>query len=149
MPKQEERILDPTEGLLRNGWRLSPKRFRVIVDQMTGQPRAPTAVFEPRAPDPGKPTGTVDEALSDNVESSLLAASLELTWGTDQKKQYTARITVRDCHANDLEAYRDPVPNNPHHASIWDLVALRFGDPDRYERTIGALARASTILGLP
>jgi hypothetical protein len=88
----------------------------------------------------------LDEALSVNIESSLIAAGLDQTWGVDITQQYAARITVGDCQANGLGAYHDPVPDNPHHGSIWDLVAIFSTDPDAYERTIDALAKASTII---
>ncbi len=56
------------------------------------------------------------------------------------------RLTVGDCDANGLEAFADPVPGNPHHGSIWDLVAIHRRDPDSYERTIDPLAKACSIL---
>jgi hypothetical protein len=143
-PDRGVRLLDPGEGLLRRAWR-SGKWGRTVIDQITGIARAPAAAFEPRLPDPKKPDKKVDEALSINVESSLRAAGLPLTWGADLN-QYVARITVGDCLANDLEAYRHPLPENPHHGLIWGLVEMASRDPDRYERTLNALARTSTII---
>jgi hypothetical protein len=142
----KRRITEPAEGLIRRVYRHSPRRFRPIIDQLTGIARAPAAAFELRLADPEKPDKKVDEALSVNIESSLIAAGLGPTWGIDISQQYAARITVADCHANGLEAYHDPVPNNPHHGSIWDLVTIFSTDPDAYERAIDALARASTIV---
>ena len=81
-----------------------------------------------------------------NVQSSLAAAGLDLTRGMDASRFYAVRIRVGDCHANGLEAFFDPVPDNPHHGSIWDLAAVFSADPDRYERAIDALAKVSTIL---
>jgi hypothetical protein len=144
--EHKRRITCPSEGLIRRVWKDSPKRFRLIIDQLTGRPRAPAAAFELRLADPTKPERTVDEALSVNIESSLQAAGLELTWGMDVSRQYAVRITVDICHANGLEAYYDPTPINPHHGSIWDLVAMFSEDRDRYERTINALAKASTVV---
>lgn len=146
MSDTKQKIVDPTEGLIRRVYRHSPKRFRPIIDQLTGVARAPAAAFELRFADPARPDKKVDEALSVNIESSLRNAGLELTWGMNTDQQYAARITVGDCHANGLEAYRDPVSGNPHHGSVWDLVMLFTIDPDRYERTIDALAKASTIV---
>jgi hypothetical protein len=141
----KQRLLAPSEGLVRRVWH-SPKRFRPIIDQLTNKQRAPAAAFELRLPDPAKPDRTVDEALSVNIQSSLVAAGLALTWGLDPGRLYAVRITVADCHAKGLEAYTDPMPDNPHHGSIWDLVAIHARDPDEYERTIDSLARASTII---
>jgi hypothetical protein len=115
----------------------------MITDQLTGAPRAPAAAFEPRQ---------ADEALSVNLESSLRACGLPLTWSTDPTKQYAARITAGDCSDNDLEAFHNPLPENPphpenpHHGLIRGLVEMRLSDPDTYERAITALARASTIV---
>jgi hypothetical protein len=145
----KRRIVAAEEGLIRRVYRHSPKRFRPIVDQVTGKPRAPAAASELRLPDAAKPDKIVDEAVSVNVESSLLAAGLDLTWGMDASRLYAIRITVGDCDANGLEAFYDPEPDNPHHGSIWDLVAIHATDPDRYERTIDALAKASTMVPDP
>jgi hypothetical protein len=115
----------------------------MITDQLTGKLRAPAAAFEPRAK---------DEALSVNVESSLLAAGLPLTWSVDLTRQYAARVTVKDCLAVDLEAFHTRIlespsgPANPHHGEIRGLVEMRLRDPDIYEMTITALAKASTIV---
>jgi hypothetical protein len=115
----------------------------MITDQLTGLTRAPAAAFEPRQK---------DEALSINLESSLLAAGLPLIWSVDLTKQYAARITVGDCTANDLEAFHNPLPEkppepeNPHHGLIRGLVEMRSSDPDKYERAITALAKASSIV---
>jgi hypothetical protein len=115
----------------------------MITDQLTGAPRAPAAAFEPRAK---------DEALSVNLESSLLAFGLPLTWSVNLSRQYAARITVGDCFASDLEAFHNPLrenppePANPHHGLIRGLVEMRSHDPDRYELAITALAKASTIV---
>jgi hypothetical protein len=99
---------------------------------------------------PQKPDAPVDEALSVNVESLLNAAGLPLTWMVDLKKQYVARITVGDCVANGLEAFhaptKPPQPDNPHHGLIYGLVELHDIDEDRYERTLDALAKTSTIV---
>jgi hypothetical protein len=139
------KLVDENEGLLRRAYR-SGKPGRTVIDQITGVARAPAAAFEPRLPDPQKPDKIVDEALSVNVESSLRTAGLALTWAADLMKQYVARITVGDCLANDLEAYRHRLPENPHHGLIWGLVEMASRDRDRYERTLNALARASTII---
>ena len=138
----EQRLTDPNEGLIRRAWRTG--RQKIIIDQLSGARRAPAAAFEPRAK---------DEALSVNVESSLLAAGLPLIWGVDPTRQYAARITVGDCWANGLEAFRNPVlpippddPGNPHHGLIRGLVEMRSNNPDDYERTIDELAKASRIV---
>lgn len=137
----ERKLSDPTEGLLRRAFRTGKQRM--ITDQLTGISRAPAAAFEPRK---------VDEALSVNVESSLLAAGLPLTWSVDPSRQYAARITVGDCTANDLEAFHNPLPENspqpenPHHGLIRGLVEMRSANPDAYEWAITALAKASTIV---
>jgi hypothetical protein len=115
----------------------------MITDQLTGNLRAPAAAFEPRPK---------EEALSVNLEASLLAAVLPLTWSVDFTRQYAARITVGDCLAVDLEAFHNPIPEspsepaNPHHGLIRGLVEMRLHDPDTYEMTITALAKASTIV---
>jgi hypothetical protein len=141
-----QKLTDPSEGLLRRVW-TTPRRYGPILDQVTGRDRAPAAAFEPRFPDPAKPDKIVDEALSVNVESSLRAAELPLTWGADLRKHYVARVTVADCTSQDLEARHDPIlPENPHHGLIWGLVEMYQTDEDQYERTIDALARASTIV---
>lgn len=136
------RITDPAEGLLRRAWRTGKQK--AVVDQLTGEHRAPAAAFDLRAS---------EEALSVNIESSLLSAGLPLTWQVDFSRQYATRITVGDCSANGLEAYHDPVapnppsePGNPHHGSILGLQFMRATDPDAYEATIDALARASRIV---
>jgi len=68
----------------------------------------------------------------------------------DLKRQYVARVTVDDCVANKLEAFhaptKPPQPDNPYHGLIYGLVELHDIDEDRYERTLDALARASTIV---
>jgi hypothetical protein len=116
--------------------------FPILHGRLTGMPRAPAAAFEPR---------TKDEALSVSVESSLAAAGLPLTWSVETR-QYAARITVGDCLAVDLEAFHTPIPEsppqpaNPHHGEIRGLVEMRLNDPDTYETTITALAKASTIV---
>jgi len=124
--------------------------YRPVFDQITGRFRAPVAAFEPRFPDPTKPDKIVDEALSVNVQSSLHAASLPLTWGVNLERQYVARVTVSDCSAQALEAWHKPIlppdPENPHHGLIWGLVEMHDSDLLRYERAIDALARASTIV---
>jgi hypothetical protein len=115
----------------------------MIIDQLTGVPRAPAAAFEPRQK---------DEALSVNLESSLLASGLPLTWRVDLNRQYAARITVGECYANDLGAFHNPLPENPpepenpHHGLIRGLGEMRLSDPDTYERAITAFAKASTIV---
>jgi hypothetical protein len=115
----------------------------MITDQLTGVLRAPAAAFEPRQK---------DEALSVNVESSLLASGLPLSWRVDLNRQYAARITVEDCFANALEAFHNPLPENPpepanpHHGLIRGLVEMRANSPDSYELAITALAKASTIV---
>ena len=122
-------------------------QYNPIPDQITGRFRAPAAAFEPRFPDPAKPNKIIDEALSINVESSLLEARFPLTWSADPDKQYVARITVGDCIKQTLVAYHCPdLPKNPHHGHIWGLVEMRGIDEDQYERAIDALARASTIV---
>lgn len=147
MTRTGRKLTDPEEGLLRRVRRTPRPQYNPITDQTTGRSRAPAAAFEPRFPDPAKPDKIVDEALSVNVESSLCAAGLPLTWGADLNKQYVARITVGDCNNQGLEAHHHPLlPENPHHGLIWGLVELRKIDEDRYERVIDALARASTIV---
>ena len=137
----EQRLTDPREGLIRRAFRIGKQRM--IIDQLTGVPRAPAAAFEPRQK---------DEALSVNLESSLLASGLPLTWRVDLSRQYAARITVGDCYANDLGAFHNPLPENPpepenpHHGLIRGLGEMRLSDPDTYERAITALAKASTIV---
>jgi hypothetical protein len=131
------KLTDPDEGLLRRAFKRG--KSRQILDQITNRSRAPAAAFEPRK---------IDEALSVNVESSLLEARLPLTWSVvDPDKQYVARITVGDCTKQNLEAYHCPdLPENPYHGHIWGLVEMRRIDEDQYERAIDALARASTIV---
>jgi hypothetical protein len=143
------KLTDPHEGLIRRVRRTPKPIYNPIPDQLTGRLRAPAAAFEPRFPNPEKPDAPVDEALSVNVESSLNAAGLPLTWMVDLKKQYVARITVGDCIANELEAFhaptKTPQPDNPHHGLIYGLVELHDIDEDRYERTLDELAKTSTI----
>lgn len=146
MNQGNQELLDENEGLIRRVW-WTPGKYKPIVDQKTGRQRAPAAAFEPRLPDSRNPDKKVDKALSVNVESSLMEANLPLTWGGDPSKQYAARITVLDCHSNELRAFSDPLlPSNPHHALIFGLVEIFLIDPDRYEQTIDALAQASTLL---
>jgi hypothetical protein len=148
----DQKLTEPNEGLIRRVWKTPRKKYGPVHDQLTDRLRAPAAAFEPRFPDPQKPDRPVDEALSINVESSLRAAGLPLTWSVDLRKQYAARITVGDCIANDLEAYHNPLPEtpshpaNPHHGLIRGLVELRASNRDGYERVLDALAKASTIL---
>jgi hypothetical protein len=142
-----QKLTDPSEGLLRRVWRTPRRRYGPILDQVTGRHRAPAAAFEPRFPDPAKPDKIVDEALSVNVESSLRAAGVPLTWGADLRKHYVARVTVADCTSQGLEARHDPIlPENPHHGLIWGLVEIHQTDEDQCERAIDALACASTIV---
>jgi hypothetical protein len=136
------RITDATEGLIRRAWRTG--RQKMVVDQVTGEQRAPAAAFDLRA---------AEEGLSVNVESSLRSAQLPLTWQVDFNKQYAVRIAVGDCSSHGLETYHDPVPpkspndpGNPHHGSILGLQSMRATDRDRYEATIDALARVSRIV---
>jgi hypothetical protein len=141
------KLTDPGEGLLRRVRKTPRVTYNPIVDQTTGHTRAPAAAFEPRFFNPAKPDAIVDEALSVNVQSLLIAACLPLTWGADFRKHYVARITVADCTSQGLEAYHHPLlPENPHHGLIWGLVETHGIDEDRYERVIDALARASTIV---
>ena len=144
------KLTDHTEGLIRQVRRTPKPIYNPIPDQLTGCLRAPAAAFEPRFPNPEKPDAPVDEALSVNVESSLKAADLPLTWMVDLKKQYVARVTVGDCVGNQLEAFhaptKPPQPDNPHHGLIYGLVEMHNTDEDRYERTLDALAKASTIV---
>jgi hypothetical protein len=116
----------------------------VVVDQLTGRQRAPAAAFDLREK---------EEALSVNVESSLRAAGLQLTWRVDFSKQYAVRVTVGDCCANGLEAFHNPVlsspldeAGNPHHGLIVGLVEMRTINSDGYEAAIDAFAKASTIV---
>jgi hypothetical protein len=139
------KLSDPSEGLLRRAYRTG-RPGKIVIDQITGIARAPAAAFEPRLPDPQKPDKKTDEALSVNVESSLRTAGLPLTWGANASTQYVARITVGDCLASDLEAYKKPLPDNPHHGLVWGLVEMASNDRDRYERALDALARASTMV---
>jgi hypothetical protein len=141
-----QELFDENEGLIRRVW-WTPGKYKPIVDQKTGRQRAPAAAFEPRLPDSRNPSKKVDKALSVNVESSLMEASLPLTWGVDPNKQYAARITVLDCHSNELRAFCNPLlPSNPHHGLIFGLVEMSSNNPDLYEQTIDALARASTLI---
>ena len=150
MNTTQTKLTDTSEGLIRRVRRTPKRDYNPIPDQLTGRLRAPTAAFEPRFPNPEKPDAPVDEALSVNVESLLKAAGLPLTWMVDLKKQYVARITVGDCVANELEAFhaptKPPQPDNPHHGLIYGLVELHDIDEERYERTIDALAKTSTIV---
>jgi hypothetical protein len=147
----ERQLTDPDDGLLRRVQKKPHRLYDPVPDQITGRLRAPTAAFEPRFADPEKPTRKVDEALSVNVQSSLCAASLTLMWGAESRKHYIARVTVADCSAHTLEAWHAPTrppdqPDNPHHGLIWGLVEMHGIDQLQYERTIDALARASTII---
>jgi hypothetical protein len=148
--KGERQLTDMNEGLLRRVHKRPPRKYGPILDQITGRLRAPAAAFEPRFPDPAKPEKIVDEALSINVQSSLHAASLPLTWGADLERQYVARVTVADCSVQTLEAWHKPILSpkheNPHHGLIWGLVEMHRLDQPRYERALDALARASTIV---
>ena len=139
------RLTDPGEGLIRRAWRTGGQKM--VVDQLTGRPRAPAAAFRLREK---------EEALSVNIETSLRAAGLPLTWRVDFNKQYAVCITVGDCIANGLEAFHDPVapkspddPGNPHHGSIYGLAEVRSGDLDAYEAVVTALSKASTIVPEP
>ena len=133
----DKEIRDRAEGLIRRVWQ-TPRKYRSITDQLTGRVRAPVAAFEPRS---------TDEALSVNVESSVRAAGLDpATYSLDLQKHYAARITVADCHDNDLTALRDPQPDNPHHGLVRGLVEMRASNPDRYEEVLDALAKASSII---
>src|ERR1700730_8518836 len=85
------KLTDPDEGLLRRAYKKG--NSSQILDQITNRSRAPAAAFEPRK---------IDEALSVNVESSLLEARLPLTWSADPNRQYVARITVVDCFKQNL-----------------------------------------------
>jgi hypothetical protein len=140
------RLTEPNDGLIRRAWKTPAKKYGPITDQLTGTLRAPAAAFEPRFADPTKPDKKVDDALSVNVETSLVAAKLPLAWGVDPSKQYAARITVGVCLASELEAFHEPVPGNPHHGSIWGLIEMYAIDREKYERTIDVLAKASTIV---
>ena len=146
--REGRKLADPQEGLLRRVQRTPKSQFNPVPDQTTGCLRPPAAAFEPRFPNPDKPDRPVDEALSINVQSSLLSAGLSLTWGADPRKHYVAQLTAEDCLGLGLEAYHVPdiKHDNPHHELIWDLVGMFASDLDRYERTINALARASTIV---
>ena len=151
MTRGERQLTDPDEGLLRRVQKTPHHRYDPISDQITGRLRAPAAAFEPRFPDLKKPERKVDEALSVNVQSLLTAANLPLTEGTNIRKQYVARITVADCSAHGLEVWHSPTrppehPDNPYHGLIWDLVEMHNLDQLKYERTIDALARASTVV---
>jgi hypothetical protein len=133
----DKEIRDRAEGLIRRVWQ-TPRTYNPITDQLTGLMRALAAAFEPRPK---------EEALSVNVESSVRAAGLDpATFSLDLAKQYAARITVGDCHDNDLTAFRDPLPTNPHHGLIRGLVEARDSDPDRYERLLDALTKASAVI---
>jgi hypothetical protein len=82
-----------------------------------------------------------------NVESSIRAAGLDpATFSLNLEKQYAARITVGDCHDNGLTAFGDARPDNPHHGLIRGLVEARDSDPERYERILDALAKASAVI---
>jgi hypothetical protein len=37
-----------------------------------------------------------------------------------------------------LDAYHEPLPDNPHHGVIWGLVEMRRIDEEQYERAIDA-----------
>jgi hypothetical protein len=138
----DRKLTEPGEGLIRRVWK-TPRKWSPVHDQITGQFRAPTAAFELRPS---------ENALSVNVESSLVAAGLPLTWSLDPKKQYAARITVFVCNSNGLEAFHNPVPAippqpaNPHHGLICGLIEIRSNDPLSYERVLDALAKASIIV---
>jgi hypothetical protein len=136
------RITDATEGLIRRAWRSG--RQKIVVDQVSGEQRAPAAAFDLRA---------TEEGLSVNIESSLRSAGLALTWQVDFNKQYAVRITVGNCSSHGRDTYHDPVLpkppadlGNPHHGSILGLQSMRETDPDRYEATIDALAKASRLV---
>ena len=150
MIRGERQLTDPDEGLLRRVQKRPHHKFDPVPDQITGRLRAPAAAFEPRFPDPAKPDRKIDEALSVNVQASLRAVNLPLTWSADPRKQYVARITVSDCLVQALEAWHAPTRqpeqlDNPHHGLIWGLVEMHRIDERKYERAIDALARASTI----
>jgi hypothetical protein len=146
----QRQLVDPDEGLLRRVYRRPHHRYDPIRDQITGRLRAPRTAFEPRFADPTKPDRKVDEALSVNVQSSLEAAHLQLTWKVDMAKFYVARVTVAGCTTQGLEAWhaptRPPEDDNPHHGLIWGLVELHSVDPLKYERTIDALGHSSSVI---
>jgi hypothetical protein len=148
----ETSLTHPSEGLIRRVRKTPKREYGQILDPITQRLRAPAAAFEPRFYDPNKPDRPVDEALSVNVQSSLTKAGLPLTWSVNPKMQYATRITVHDCFANNLTAFHSPDPGgptrppNPHHGSIRGLVELHATDEDLYNRTINALAKASTIV---
>jgi hypothetical protein len=112
------------------------------MDAKTGRLRPPAKDFELRAAKDDRPA---EQELSVNIQSLLLAAGLPLDYGVGPGL-YAVRLTVGDCAALDLEVRRDPVEGNPCHASIWGLFEIRAHDETRYERTLDALARASTVL---
>ena len=87
MIRGERQLTDPDEGLLRRVQKRPHHKFDPVPDQITGRLRAPAAAFEPRFPDPAKPDRKVDEALSVNVQASLRAVNLPLTWSADPRKQ--------------------------------------------------------------
>lgn len=141
------RITDPAEGLIRRVYKHSPKRFRVIIDQLTNKPRAPAAAFELRMADPTRPDKKVDEALSVNVQSSLEAAGLGLTWGMDPERFYAVRVTVADCHNEGLTAFHDPVPDNPHHGVPGNPSTMdRSGTWQEFSQRIQMNTNASSML---
>jgi hypothetical protein len=148
----DRKLTDPDEGLIRRVRKTPRNTYGPVHDQLTNRLRAPAAAFEPRFFDPQKPDRPVDEALSVNVQSSLTAAGLPLTWGMDARKQYAARITVGNCISNQLEAFHNPLPEtpsapaNPHHGLIRGLVELHSIDRLAYERVLDALAKVSTIV---
>jgi hypothetical protein len=128
--------------LIRRVWK-KPNKWSPVHDQITGRFRAPAIAFELRLN---------EEAISVNVESSLEAAQLPLTWDLNPQKQYAVRITVSDCTSNGLEAFHNPLtaththPANPHHGLIRGLAELRSSDEFSYEQLLDALAKASTVV---
>jgi hypothetical protein len=95
-----------------------------------------------------------DEGLSVNVQSLLVQAAQPLYRGIDQGS-FGARVTIGTCNLLGLHVHHDPVADgepggpNPYHALVRGLVEMRGDDPDRFEKTLDALAKASTVINVP
>lgn len=143
-------ILDPDEELIRRGLR---GKHRYFIDQITGKPRLPAAIFEPRLPELQPRAKNFDEYLSVNIASSLAAAGEASDWGCDHSKFYAVSLMVGVCHALSLGVTWEPIigepaptNDNPHHGGIRGVVELFRSNIVQYDVVITKLAEASEVL---
>ncbi len=146
-----ETVADPLEGLIRRARRSGAQKY--IIDQKTGKPRLPAAMFEPRLPETRSGAKRTDKYLSVNIVSSLQSAGLPRDWMGNDANFYSAMLLSGDCHGLSLSVTWEPVislPNpsddNPHHGGIHGVVELFYADNEAYEITITKLAKAAQVL---